>query len=404
MANIDIWKFMQMKQGKKSRRDIVNARPWFIISALGVGLVFLGLFLVGRESVFAMLSGQPIIYQRMGGASPTSTATGLSFDGASSTTPVPVLDIVAYNKKLLQIANYKTPLATSTVIRIGTTTSTTTPVSHRLWPAKAATPLGGALLPFNRIVAYYGNYYSTGMGILGEYSSDKVLSMLASTTAMWRAADPSTPVVPAIDYIAVTAQGSAGADGKYRLRMPDSQIDKALAMARQINGIVILEVQPGLSNMQIEVPQLEKYLMMPNVELALDPEFSMQTSGLRPEAVIGTLDAKDINWVTDYLANLVTKYNLPPKILIVHRFTEDMVTHYRLIKTVPQVQFVLDMDGWGSQAKKIGTYTNVIYAEPVQFTGFKLFYKNDKKPPSTGLLTPAQVLKLTPQPSFIQYQ
>ena len=242
------------------------------------------------------------------------------------------------------------------------------------------------------------------MGVLGEYPESQVLSMLASTTARWRAADPSTPVIPAIDYIAVTAQGSPGADGKYRLRMPDSQIDKALDMAAQMHGIVILEVQPGLSNMETEVPLLEKYLKMPQVELALDPEFSMQTSGLRPEAVIGTLDAKDINFVMNYLANLVTTYNLPPKILLVHRFTQDMVTNYRLVKTLPQVQFVLDMDGWGSQAKKIGTYNGVIYAEPVQFTGFKLFYKNDIKPPSTGMLTPAQVLNLIPQPSFIQYQ
>jgi hypothetical protein len=167
---------------------------------------------------------------------------------------------------------------------------------------------------------------------------------------------------------------------------------------------VILEIQPGLSNVETEVPLLEKYLEMPQVELALDPEFSMQTSGLPPEAVIGTLDATDINWAANYLANLVTENNLPPKILIVHRFTEDMVTHYKKITPLPQVQIVMDMDGWGSQAKKIGTYTNVIEDEPVQFTGFKLFYKNDLKPPSTGMLTPQQILKLTPQPSFIQYQ
>jgi hypothetical protein len=63
----------------------------------------------------------------------------------------------------------------------------------------------------------------------------------------------------------------------------------------------------------------------------------------------------------------------------------------------------MDMDGWGSQAKKIGTYTYVVAAEPVQFTGFKLFYKNDTLA-STTMLTPAQVLDLTPAPVFIQYQ
>ena len=29
-------------------------------------------------------------------------------------------------------------------------------------------PNPGALLPFHRIVAYYGNFYSTHMGVLGE--------------------------------------------------------------------------------------------------------------------------------------------------------------------------------------------------------------------------------------------
>jgi len=40
----------------------------------------------------------------------------------------------------------------------------------------------------------------------------------------------------------------------------------------------------------------------------------------------------------------------------------------------------------------------------VQFTGIKLFYKNDLKPPSTGMLTTTQVLNLTPAPIYIQYQ
>jgi hypothetical protein len=64
----------------------------------------------------------------------------------------------------------------------------------------------------------------------------------------------------------------------------------------------------------------------------------------------------------------------------------------------------MDMDGWGFGAKKINTYKQVIVSEPVQFTGFKLFYKNDLKAPSTRLLTPQEILNLSPRPSFIQYQ
>jgi hypothetical protein len=272
-----------------------------------------------------------------------------------------------------------------------------------LWPVGTVYPQGGAILPFSRIVAYYGNFYSTQMGILGAYPPQVVIPMLQAEVHAWEAADPSTPVIPAIQYIAVVAQGSAGADGKYRLRMPDSQIDEAVSLANQVHGIVILDVQVGESTLPAELPALQKYLEMPQVHLAIDPEFSMKY-GNPPGTVIGTFDASDINYAANYLATLVRQYHLPPKILIVHRFTEDMVTNYKQIHPLPEVQIVMDMDGWGSQAKKIGTYTNVIAADPVQFTGFKLFYKADLRPPSTGMLTPAQVLKLTPAPIYIQYQ
>ena len=241
------------------------------------------------------------------------------------------------------------------------------------------------------------------MGVLGQYPPDQMLAMLEAEVAKWQVADPSTPVIPALQYIAVVAQGSPGADGKYRDRMPDSEIDKVLAMAGEIHGIVFLDVQVGLSNVQTEIPLLEKYLKMPQVHLAIDPEFSIKTDS-RPGKVIGTFDASDINFVSNYLANLVRENNLPPKILVVHRFTEAMVTNYKNIETMPEVQIVMNMDGWGVAAKKIDTYKQFIYAEPVQFTGFKLFYKNDTLTPGSTLMTPAELLKLTPQPIYIQYQ
>ncbi len=299
-----------------------------------------------------------------------------------------VLDTKEYDRLLLKNANY------------ASTTGTSTP---RLWPAKAPYPKYGAILPFNRIVAYYGNFYSKNMGVLGEYESPVVLDKLRREAAKWEAADPETPVVPAIEYIAVVAQDNPGKSGKYRARMPDDQIDKAIAMAKEVNGIVILDVQVGLSTVESEIPALEHYLSMPQVHLALDPEFSMK-GGEEPGEVIGSLNANDINYVANYLAELVKKNDLPPKVLIVHRFTQRMVQNAEAITPLPEVQVVMVMDGWGSPARKIGTYKHFIYPEPVQFTGFKLFYKNDLKPPSERLLTPQELLNLTPQPLFIQYQ
>jgi hypothetical protein len=270
------------------------------------------------------------------------------------------------------------------------------------WPAKAPYPLPGAVLPFHRIVAYYGNLYSKKMGILGELPKNEMLKKLKEEVHHWQAADSSIPVIPALHYIAVTAQGYAGKDGKHRLRMPSSQVDTIINWANEINGLVFLDIQVGMSSVRDEVPPLEKYLKLPQVHLGIDPEFSMK-DGHVPGTKIGTFNADDVNAAIDDLASYVKKYNLPPKILIVHRFTQGMITDYKQIKKVPQVQVVMDMDGWGDKTLKRSSYLRYIYAEPVEFTGFKLFYKNDTKK-GNHLYTPQELLKFIPKPIYIQYQ
>ena len=272
------------------------------------------------------------------------------------------------------------------------------------WPVKNAPyPLPGAILPFKRVVAFYGNLYAKKMGILGELPPNEMLAKLAGEVKNWQRADPQTPVQPALHYIAVVASGAPGKDGKYRNRMPFKQIDMVLALAKKAHAIVFLDIQVALSNIHTELPLLEKYWEMPNVNFGMDPEFSMK-DGTRPGKKIGTYDAEDVNYVSNYLAGIVRKYNLPPKILIVHRFTKKMVTNYKSIKLHKEIQLVMDMDGWGEPDLKTGTYRYFIHDEPVQFTGYKLFYKNDLKKAPHHMLTPAEVLKYKPYPIYIQYQ
>jgi hypothetical protein len=273
------------------------------------------------------------------------------------------------------------------------------------WPVKNAPyPLPGAILPFKRVVAFYGNLYAKKMGILGELPPKEMLAKLAVEVKNWEKADPKTPVQPALHYIAVVASGDPGKDGKYRHRMPLKQIDTVLKLAKKAHAIVFLDIQVALSNIHTELPLLDKYWEMPNVHCGIDPEFSMK-DGTHPGKKIGTYDADDINYVSNHLAEIVRKYNLPPKIFIVHRFTQKMVTNYKNIKLHKEIQFVMNMDGWGEPDLKTGTYRNFIYPQPVQFTGFKLFYKNDLKKPPHHMLTPTEVLKLyKPYPIYIQYQ
>jgi hypothetical protein len=273
----------------------------------------------------------------------------------------------------------------------------------RLWPVTMPAPLPGAHLPNNRIVAFYGNPLSKKMGVLGEYPKDEMLAKLDKEVARWAKADPSHPVIPALHLIVTVAQGAPGKNGLYRLQMRDSMVNEIYSWAKAKKALFFVDVQVGKSTLQAELPRLRPILENPDVHLAVDPEFSMAPSGRVPGTKIGTLDAKDINWAVNFLDEIARAKNLPPKILIVHRFTRPMVTNAKQIKYTPHVQVVMDMDGWGPPWLKFDSYHDYVKAEPVQFTGFKLFFHNDTKK-GDALLTPAEVLRLKPRPLYIQYQ
>ena len=77
-------------------------------------------------------------------------------DAVSAKAPA-ILDTALFDQKLIKITNGD---------------------SSGRWPVKAAYPNAGAILPFKRIVAYYGNFYSKQMGVLGEYPPKEMLARL----------------------------------------------------------------------------------------------------------------------------------------------------------------------------------------------------------------------------------
>jgi hypothetical protein len=273
------------------------------------------------------------------------------------------------------------------------------------WPVHAADPLAGSLLPQKRIVAFYGNPLSKRLGMLGEIPYTQMLAKLDTMVDLWRAADPSTPVIPALHVVVSVAQGAPGKDGMYRQRSDPDLIEKMYGFAKAKNGITILDIQTGWSTLQEEIPALIPFLSRPDVHLGIDPEFNMHHSREHrvPSSKIGTFDAGDVNYAISALAQIVTKYRLPPKILVVHRFTTNMVQHADRIKLDPRVQVVMDMDGWGQPWHKFDTYKTCEVDEPVQFTGFKLFFHNDTKL-GDPILSAKEVLHLLPRPLYIQYQ
>jgi hypothetical protein len=268
-------------------------------------------------------------------------------------------------------------------------------------PAFTVTPLANALLPRNRVVVYYGNPLSKKMGVLGEYPEPVMIAKLQEEVRKFNAADPATPALPGFHLIVSVAQGSPGRNGLYRLRMTDSLIDHWCKLAESKGYLIFLDVQIGKSTVQAELQPLLPYLKRPYVHLALDPEFSMHhgSEGYVPGRKVGVMDAAEINYAINQLADITKKNNIPPKILVIHRYTRKMVTRYRDIRPVPEVQVVMNMDGFGKPHLKRDSYNAYETMQPVQYTGFKLFYKNDKP-----MLTREEVVKLNPSPVFITFQ
>ena len=250
----------------------------------------------------------------------------------------------------------------------------------------------GSILPANRVVAFYGNPLSKRMGVLGEYPTEQMLAKLDDAVREWQRADPTTPVKPALQLIAVVAQGSPGRDGMYRLRMDSALIEKVYGWAKQRNALLFLDIQVAKSTMQRELPRLMPFLSRPDVHSAMDAEFSMHYSkeGMAPGKKVGQFDAKDVNWVSEQLrAARDREEPAARRSSSCIAGLKPMISNADKITLDPRVQVVMDMDGWGPPWMKFESYRDYIDLEPVEYTGFKIFFHNDVKH-HDPLLTPAR--------------
>ena len=85
-------------------------------------------------------------------------------------------------------------------------------------------------------------------------------------------------------------------------------------------------------------------------------------------------------------SEIVREENLPEKLMLVHRFTEDMIERPDALESHPGVEITLNVDGFGTKAQKLAKYRVLV---PRRFhAGFKLFYRED-----TGLMSPRELLR-----------
>jgi hypothetical protein len=257
-------------------------------------------------------------------------------------------------------------------------------------------PRGGrVILPGHRVVAYYGAPQDRELGTLGIGRPKAAGKRLAKTTAAYARYGPTWP---AMELIAVVAAGAPGDDGMYRTRQTDKVIRRYLRAARAMKALLILDIQPGRSDFLKESMALEKWLRKPDVSLALDPEWRVDAPNV-PAQVIGSVSARELNAVSFWLSGLVRENRLPQKLLLIHRFTQDMIGDEDLIKERPGLAITINVDGFGGQAVKKAKYKEFARENTRFFNGFKLFYEED-----SGLFTPRQVVHLRPAPNVVVYE
>jgi hypothetical protein len=276
--------------------------------------------------------------------------------------------------------------------------ATTAPPPPTSAPSADLPPSNGPLVK-NRLVTYYGHPYSDKMGVLGEFDDpQQMVDKLKEQAAAYTAADPSRPAIPTIELIASVAQGSPGPNGLWLFRTPPDVIEKYAQLAEQNNCLLLLDIQMGYDTVAHDVQALLPYLRRPYVHLAIDPEFHVKP-GQVPGEEFGSVTAADINGAAATLADLVVRYNIPDKVLVIHQFRDDMLPDKQNIKPIPHIQMVVVMDGWGTPEAKLANYKAFIHDQPIQYGGLKIFYRQD-----TPVLTPEEVLKLDPTPLVVIYQ
>jgi hypothetical protein len=265
-------------------------------------------------------------------------------------------------------------------------TTTTLPLPPEL-------PRGGrTLFPRYRVVGFYG---MQNLDVLGAGPPDVVARHLLKVARPY--ATPGHPVMPMFELIATVAHPFPTPNGLYRTHQEDAIVRSFLKAVRKIDGVLVLDVQPGRDDFVSSLRHWEPYLRQPDVGIALDPEFAMGP-GQVPGKQLGRTDAKAINRASAYVAGIVKRHRLPQKLFMIHQFRDSMISDKAKIAIRPGLAMTWNADGFGVRSAKLEDYRS--YTRDRRFhPGLKLFYEND-----VDLMRPREVLRLKPVPRVINYQ
>jgi hypothetical protein len=258
---------------------------------------------------------------------------------------------------------------------------------------------GQVLFPMRRLVALYGHPGTPSLGVLGQQDLPASIARAKKTAARYRRLS-KIPVIPAFEIIATVAEGSPGPDGSYSYQTPLASLQPWVTRASRAGMYVVLDLQAGRASLLAQAKEYEPILELPNVGLALDPEWKLQP-GQRPLRQIGSVTASEVNSVSSWLDGLTARHHLPQKLLVLHQFQLSMLGNENKIDTRhDDLAIVIHMDGQGTPTDKQQTWQAVTGAAPRHvFFGWKNFYVKDHP-----MLSPRQTMARIPKPMMISYQ
>ncbi len=255
-----------------------------------------------------------------------------------------------------------------------------------------------SILPDHQIISYYGNPYTDQMGILGAGDLESMADALERQAARYDALNGPLDVMPAIHLVYAVAQPHPTDNGLYLQYVDGATVLRYIALAEERDMLLFLDLQIGRSTVRDEVEKVLPFLHHPRVHLALDPEFAVDGKYV-PGDVIGSLNAKEIDTAQAMLQDLVIAERLPPKLLMIHQFLDEMVQGGESINLYQGVDLIIDMDGFGPADVKRTTYEDYASRTYAAHAAIKLFFNHDP-----DLMSEQEVLFLNPTPAVVIYQ
>lgn len=250
-----------------------------------------------------------------------------------------------------------------------------------------------------RYVAFYGHPETSALGVLGEQRGEETIERMQPFLEAYEGDGAQT--VPTFEIIATVAAASAGADENYSYEWPIETFDDLVQTAERHDAYIVLDLQPGRSDFLTQAKKYEELLLLPNVGLAIDPEWRLEPDQVHLKQV-GRVHSSEINEVINWLGDLVRENGLPQKMLVLHMFRTFMIQDREILLDRPELQVVIQMDGDGTEPQKDNTWAALQqgFEDAFWSWGWKNFFDEDEPGPPT----PESTMSKRPSPVYVSYQ